>query len=192
MGYDSKLPIEQLNNKIIDYKLSKHIQHVDFMYMFGVIRNSNHYINIPRRENPLQEYVTKFKPLWDVDAWIAITWGGDPNLSYDENVKANEESDLSEYDYMISRAVEFNRPAWGFFGILGMLQGQYNNNAHKVAGYEIITIEDVQRCYNYLPQEFLNKYKEDLEQLFNHFDERGCQLTIKQEKKILTPVFSEI
>ncbi|MCA6365215.1 MAG: hypothetical protein IM638_19440 [Bacteroidetes bacterium] len=125
-----------------------------------------------------------YKKLWDLDIWIRTTWGTNDLKDNDES---SNEFDLAMqttayFDYLISQAVKYNRPAWSIFGLIGMMQGTLNENKFKVSNPENkLNKNDFVRCLKYLSHDFLEKFSADLIHLFSYFDERGYRLNISTD-----------
>lgn len=153
------------------------------MYVYGLVMSSNHnrgniYMN---DSNPVTKYINKD---WTYELHRKINWGASDTDNIDDDFdnysisfdQATENIDSNEY--LIKRAVEFNRPDWSVFYLIGEIQGRLNYNSKPRTQWEIFTKDDFVRCCGYLTHDFLTKYKDDLVYLFNYFDERGFKLDI--------------
>jgi hypothetical protein len=193
MGQDSKLAIEM--STLFDVKLAKfykaleHENICSFMYAFGIKLRSRH-LQYATGDSIIP-YVQIFKPLWHLDIWIRATWGTDDVKSDEVYEKEADETHLAYYDYLISQAVKYNRPAWSIFGLIGMMQGSLNQNAFPIEKHEIFTKEDFLRCIKYLPADFLKKHKDTLEYLFSYFDERNYKLIIDLNEDYISIILDD-
>lgn len=162
------------------YKRIKENDINSFMYVFGVNLRSYHHQF--KSFDLVAPYAQIFKPYWNIDIWSKVTWGADDVKIYEIYEEEFEKAMLtgvSQYDYMVSNAVKYNRPSWCLFGLIGMTQGCLNQNQFEVKREkDIFNEKDFIRCLSYLPVSFLKQYKGDLEYLFSYFDERGFKLMI--------------
>jgi hypothetical protein len=183
MEQDFKYISKRFNDKYDEFfKMEQHKTIENSFYALGVLLRSNHlkYKNI-RPYNPKDLELLEF---WDLEVWMKVTWGTDDQRDeeiYEEEFEKAMLNGISQYDYMISNAVKYNRPAWCMFGLIGMIQGCLNQNQFKIERpKDIFAKEDYIRCLSYLSPLFIQKYRRDLEFLFSYFDERNYQLCIDE------------
>lgn len=151
------------------------------MYVFGVSLRSYHHKY--KSFDIVKPYASTYKSLWDIDIWMRVTWGADDETE-DEVYEQEFDEGLDQmpyFDYLISKAVQYNRPAWAIFGLLGMMQGRLNHNAYSVEQHERFTKKDFMRCLDYLKKDFIEENKKALVYLFDYFDERNYQLLLESE-----------
>ncbi|MCA6392175.1 MAG: hypothetical protein IM607_12375 [Cytophagales bacterium] len=183
LGFEYKL------SKSFDIKrtdLFNSLRHTDinkFIYTLGITLESRHLSSL--EFGKVDKYAPIFKNLWDGEIWRRVTWGTD-------DMKNNEESSddfdqamatMSYFDYLISQAVKYNRPAWSIFGLIGMMQGTLNRNHFEVMNneYKLDKIDFI-RCLKYIDTEFWFWFANDIMHLFTYFDECGYKLVIKKEE----------
>ncbi len=173
---------EQFKENYINLFLVQKHHNVNYgMYAYGLTMFSYHNRSNEIDYNPIKNFSGKE---WNNELHRRINWGATDldNIDDVETYSAKfdiETSLIDTNEYLIKRAIELNRPDWSLFYLIGNIQGRLNYNGTIVKEYEIFTKEDFIRCLSYLSIHFFNKYKIDLEYLFNYFDERGLKLKIE-------------
>ena len=186
MEKDSKTISEVFNSKYADFFKSEDNKTIErSWYALGVLLRSNHL-----KEKKIQPYNPKNHELineWNLETWQRATWGTDDTKPAEVYEKEADETDLSHYDYLVSNAVKYHRPAWVIFGLLGMMQGQLNCAYFEAGSLQQGSFDknDYISAASYLSSDFLSTYSSDLLYLFSYFDEAGCTLVIDTIKASL-------
>jgi hypothetical protein len=167
MENDSSLYDPAFKEKIETFFAKKEHQNIlDAMYAFGVNLRSYHQrpagIRFEALYNPINDLL---KDQWDFDLYSKTELGMDDQGNWDETLTGD-----AFHVYVIKRAVQFNRPPWAIFFLIGGNQGYLN--AGEID--EFIFVD----CFSLLPIEFLNKHRSGLERLFSFFDEKQYLLLI--------------
>jgi hypothetical protein len=154
-----------------------------FMYITGITLGSYHLKH--SIHDPVFPYSSIFKPLWDSEIWTRVTYGIDDREREQEIIDQEfHEVTIPYFDHLISKAVEYDRPTWAIFGLVGMMQGALNENAFDVSQSYKWKCDDFIRCLKYLKSELLIEIRASLEYLFAYFDERNYTLSISENEGI--------
>lgn len=143
-------------------------------YHFGLLFDSNHY---EKNKNWKETIYTPtrelFKDKVNIETLLSIQLGKDLSNKYDEK-KADQ---FDPYYWRITKAIEYKRPNWAFYMFLGNIQGLFNGDR--------ISQERFKKYLDLFPNRFLQENIDEIEFIFNYFDERGCTLSLKGEVKLL-------
>lgn len=185
----AQLLSEKFNKKSLEFYKSLHPENINYyMYKFGVGLKSYHLTY--KDGDIILPYVSTFKPLWNLEIWQRANWGTDdtkPAEVYEKEFDDAMIEGVSEYDYLVSNAVKYHRPAWVIFGLLGMMQGQLNCAYFEAGSLQQGSFDknDYISAASYLSSDFLSTYSSDLLYLFSYFDEAECTLVIDTIKASL-------
>ena len=160
-----KLRVEQIKKQSF--------KNIDIPFLFGLVLRSSYHI-----KDHLEltgEYVQMSHSLFsekdkeEVLPILLITQNG-------EDDHGNSEIDYldpgkSEFSYILKRALEFNRPDFCIFFILGLIKGSLNE--------KVISESDYMDLFETLPKNFVQHYREELIEKNNYFDEISFKMKIE-------------
>jgi hypothetical protein len=142
-------------------------------YLFGLIFRGDHYFQSNAiKKLQLNQKILSFNS--NILKWIWIAQNGEDD-DHETNIDYVTVPGILELQYEFFRAIEFQRPEFCFFFLLGKSRSCLNSGLISEPEYKII----YQRWINI---ELLKKHKNQLEILNNLFDETNCKFTIKITK----------
>lgn len=138
-------------------------------YHFGLMFDSLHFERNKKWKDEIFRPVKEFFPgVIETELLLAIQLGKDNDFEYNEL----EADKYDPYYWRIKKAAEQTRADWAFFMFLGNIQGLFNGNR--------ITKERFLQYLSFFPEKFIKKNKENIQCVFNFFDERGYLLAINK------------
>uniref|UniRef100_UPI00404AEB8C hypothetical protein n=1 Tax=Fulvivirga sp. TaxID=1931237 RepID=UPI00404AEB8C len=155
----------------VEHFRSHYLKEISVGFLFGLIQRSAYHIKnnpeLTKEHVKLSHSLFKDKDKMEMLPLILKTQNGEDN-------QGNSDLDFtipgrSEFEYMLRRAVEFNRPNYCVFFILGLMKGSVNER--------IISESDYRDLLKLIPEVIIDSYKEELIDVNNYFDEIGFVLS---------------
>ena len=84
------------------------------------------------------------------------------------------EPGIAEHEYILKRAIEFNRPDYCLFFVTGLIRGGLNANA--IREVEFVHLLEM------LPYDFLKSHGKQIVEMCNYFDETGSKIKMENNK----------
>ncbi|MEO1055226.1 MAG: hypothetical protein AAFX87_31655 [Bacteroidota bacterium] len=152
------------------------LKEISVAFLFGLVLRSAYHIKdhleLTREHVQMSHSLFSEKDKEQILPIILKTQNG-------EDDQGNSELDYIEpgkleFEYIMKRALEFNRPDFSIFFILGLMKGSLNE--------KVVTESDYKELFTMLPNEFVRGYKKELIEVNNYFDEIGFKMNIENGK----------